>query len=259
MARTVVLFLILPTLLVPVSGFAAAVDVFVSKQVEDVSGRPCDGGAIHTRARLSASANLYRSDRELPTITTRAWIWALPPDCDPAEYLRPVPAGDPSGMEVLVWADPDRRMVLLDTAGVHVLELPGIEAVPSMMSRWSASPDGEWAVAVTPSIVMDTVIVRPHVQRTGSGAESGVTVTRSLPAVHLAGGESRLVRIPAAPGDAGKAVFLELRSNFGWEGTPPKVRQRRYTDSWTDRVDVGGQLEVEGVYTNGVRSYTGPR
>jgi hypothetical protein len=259
MARTILLSIILPALLAPASGFAAAVDVFVSKQVEDVSGDPCDGGAVHTRARLSASANLYRSDRRPPTITTRAWIWTLPESLDPAGYFSPLPGGDPPGSEIHAWADPDRRTVLLDTAGVRVLEMPGIEAVPGMMSRWSTSPDGEWAVAVTPSIVMDTVIARPHIQRTGTGAESGGTVVRSLPAVHLAGGESRVLRIPAAPGDDQTAVFLELRSNFGWEGTPPKVRQRTYTDSWTDRVGVGGQLEVEGVYTNGAFPGRRPR
>jgi hypothetical protein len=259
MRRVSIPFLILPIILLQLQGFSTEVDVVVGHTADHLSGNIDDGGALRTRARLSASANLYRSDPRSPVITTRAWIWSFPAGFDPAAGLRSVPGGDPPGMEIFTWGDDDQRMLLLDTEGVRVLELPEIDSVPGMMSRWSSASDGRWAVAITPKLLEGTVVARPHIQWAEDGAESPETVVRSLPAVHLSGGESRLLRIPVNSDISGDFCFLELQSYFGWEGTPPRVRQRTYTGSWTDRIDVGGQLELEGVYTNGASTYPSPR
>lgn len=244
---------ILPLSLIASLGFAANVDVVVSGTTQDVQGC-CDKGFVRTRGTLSASANLYQSDDRSPTIRSQAWLWSFPEDFDPTRELTVLREGNAPEMWVYTWNSEEQHEQLAEKRGDLRREFQRLASAPGVLSRWVSTSDEEWRLAVEPLLQQNALTIRPRLERIRRWKDTVTTTSVRLPPLFIPAGESRIVPVVFAEPEAAPAspLYLELRPSYGWEGNPPRIRRREYTNSWTDRVDVGGQLRVEGVYTKDV-------
>lgn len=253
MRNTRTIFGFVPILLMGAPVRGANVDVVVTGSVHDTHGNG-DGAFTHTHAGLTARANVYRSDDPSPVIRLTAWLWRLPEGFDPFGTLQVIKEGAGPEEQVFAWADAEQRERLLREGEARASEFPPVVSAPGILSRWERDAAGEWRLAAESRLRKSTVLVRPRLER-WDGEEAAASTSLSLPTVAIPAGESRVVRVGAARGEgfAAGPVFLELRSTYDWgDRPPPRLRRRDYTGSWLDRMDMGGRLEIEGVYTEGL-------
>lgn len=244
---------IIPLLLTVSQVFATNVDLVLSKTAQDTQGNG-DGGFVRTRGTLSASANLYRSDDRSPLIRTRAWLWTFPEELDPKTDLVIVHEGDAPHTWVYTWQHEQQREQLIEQSADLQREFQTAASAPGVLSRWTSTPDREWRMAVEPVLRMDLITVNLRLERTRHEEDAVRTTSVRLPVLSMPAGETRIVPVVLTEMLEAQAppIYLELHASYDWGAMPPRVRQRDYTGSWLDRVDVGGQLKVEGVYTENV-------
>lgn len=233
-------------------GTATEVDVVISKTAHDTTG-DTDHGFIHTQATLTAAANVYRSDDRMPVIRTRAWLWAFAEGDEPSRVLRVMEAGESAEQRVYAWAGDEVREEVSRGEGTRRREFPAVVSIPGVLSRWEFAPGEEWRLAIEPRLYHNVAVLRPLLERVRVEGDTPTSTTVGMPTVSIPVGEARLlgVYLTQPEGATAPSFYLELRPAYDWGAKgAPRTRRRDYGGSWTDRVDVGGQLKVEGVYTN---------
>jgi hypothetical protein len=235
------------------SARATDVDVTVSKTAQDTHGYS-DGAFLRTRGNITASANLYRSDDRSPAISVRARLWNFLGQFDPADDLKVVREGDSPRAWVYTWRDDQQRDQLIAEEKDLFQQFAPIVSAPGVLSRWSSTPHQDWRLAVEP-VLQDTVItLLLRLEKLQSKEETITTISVNLPKISVPAGETRIIPVLTAesPETASAPGFLEIRCFYDWGEHPPRIRRRDYTGSWRDRIDIGGQLRIQGVYTDNV-------
>lgn len=232
--------------------FAGNVDVVVSHTAQDVEG--IGDAFVRTRGNLSAAANVYRSDDRSPVIRTQAWLWTFPEGLEFQHHLKSLAPGDSPEETVYTWiSDAERNRLIEENEGL-ARAFPTVDSAPGVMSRWESDPGEEWRLSVESILRLNIVTLQPRLERIHRENETAESVSPKLPRISMPAGESRILPVVLAGTATPETprVYLEVRSSYDWGDRPPRIRQRDYTGAWSDRLDVGGSLRVEGVYTENV-------